>query len=259
MRCREVVPALDAYLDGELGPVSADRVRRHLERCPACAERRQGRVALVAAIRAEVPYHRLTAERRARIRQAVRHRASAPARARVRWRQWPALAASALLVFGAGWMLGSARDQTSRGQALETEVVSGHIRALMLDHLTDVASSDHHSVKPWFNGKLDFSPPVPELASEGFPLLGGRLDYLGGRAVAALAYGRRNHVIDVFLWPIAPGEPAMPVRSSAHQGYGLVQWTQGGMSFWAVSDLNFRELRQFVALLQRSDSSAQAP
>lgn len=259
MRCREVVPALDAYLDGELGPVSAERVRRHLERCPACGERRQARMALVAAIQAEVPYHRLSAEGRARIRRAIRRRASEHGRPRVWWGQWTTIAASALLVFGAGWMLGSAHDRATGSETLNAEVVSGHIRALMLDHLTDVASSDHHTVKPWFNGKLDFSPPVPDLASDGFPLLGGRLDYLGGRAVAALAYGRRNHLIDVFLWPIGPGERELPPRSSSHHGYGLIHWSRGGMNYWAVSDLNITELHQFVALLQRSDSSAQAP
>jgi anti-sigma factor RsiW len=258
MRCREVVPALDAYLDGELGPVSSERVRRHLERCPACAERRQGRMALIAAIRAEVPHHRLSPEGRARIVRAIRRRASQPTRPMAGWGQWTALAASALLVFGAGWMLSSTQRQ-SGGEPLETEVVSGHIRALMLDHLTDVASSDHHTVKPWFNGKLDFSPPVPDLASDGFPLLGGRLDYLGGRAVAALAYGRRQHLIDVFLWPTGPGEREVAARSSSRHGYGLVHWSRGGMNYWAVSDLNLAELLQFVALLQRSDSSAQAP
>jgi anti-sigma factor RsiW len=258
MRCREVVPALDAYIDGELGTVSAERVRRHLERCPACAERRQGRMALVAAIRAEVPYHRLSAEGRARIRRAIRARASGSARPPVWWRQWTAVAASALLVFGAGWMLGSTHDRVS-SEALDGEVVSGHIRALMLDHLTDVASSDHHTVKPWFNGKLDFSPPVQDLASQGFPLLGGRLDYLDGRAVAALAYGRRNHVIDVFVWPIGPGVRGPPQASSSHHGYGLIHWSRGGMNYWVVSDLNTAELHQFAGLLQRSDSSAATP
>lgn len=258
MRCREVVPALDAYLDGELGPVSAERVRRHLERCPACAERRQGRMALAAAIRAEVPYHRLSTAGGARIRRAIRRRAPEPARAPV-WRQWFAVAASAFLVFGAGLMAGSARDRVNGGQALDAEAVSGHIRALMLDHLTDVASSDHHTVKPWFNGKLDFSPPVQDLASQGFPLLGGRLDYLGGRAVAALAYGRRNHVIDVFVWPTSPPERELPAQSGSEHGYWVIHWSHGGMTYWAVSDLNTTELHQFAALLQRSDSSAPRP
>jgi anti-sigma factor RsiW len=258
MRCREVVPALDAYLDGELGPVSSERVRRHLERCPACAEWRQGRMALIAAIRAEVPSHRLSAEGRARIRRATRGRTFQPIRPAAWWGRWTALAASALLVFGAGWMLATTQRMNG-GEPLEAEVVSGHIRALMLDHMTDVASTDHHTVKPWFNGKLDFSPPVPDLASDGFPLLGGRLDYLGGRAVAALAYGRRRHLIDVFLWPVAPGEREAMAQSSTRNGYGLVHWSRGGMDYWAVSDLNMGELHQFVALLQRSDSSAQAP
>lgn len=156
-------------------------------------------------------------------------------------------------------MLGSAHTRLGSRDTLDAEVVSGHVRALMLDHLTDVASSDHHTVKPWFNGKLDFSPPVPDLARDGFPLLGGRLDYLGGRPVAALAYGRRSHLIDVFVWPAGPREPEQPERSTSRHGYGLIHWSRAGMNYWVVSDLNAMELHQLAGLLQRSDSSAPTP
>jgi anti-sigma factor RsiW len=133
---------------------------------------------------------------------------------------------------------------------LTQELVAGHVRSQMLpSHRFDVASSDPHTVKPWFEGKLDFAPPVKDLAGQGFPLIGGRLDYLHNRPVAALVYQRRKHTINLFIWPSPPGSgPA--TKKTTHNGYNLLKWTKSGMTFWAVSDLNERELQEFARLIQ---------
>ncbi len=198
-----------------------------------------------------------------------------PGRLRRRWSWWkpgglPALTLATGLAAGA--LLVAALPVTQRpwgaGPAtpeLRQEVLAGHIRSLLTDgHLTDVGSSDQHTVKPWFAGRLDFSPPVPDLAGQGFPLVGGRLDYLDGRPVAALVYRRRGHVINVFVWPDATaGAPATPVRAEAgtgaDRGHAVLRWTQAGMAFWAVSDLNAAELADFARLFEEHATAPGTP
>ena len=160
------------------------------------------------------------------------------------WLWWPRLATVA-----AGVAVLAVILWRPSASGVSQELLADHIRSLMANHLTDVPSTDQHTVKPWFNGKLDFSPVVKDLAAQGFPLAGGRLDYLAGRPVAALVYKRRQHVINLFTWP-APGLPDRAEETTSRQGYNTVSWTRAGMSYAAVSDLNMKELREFAALVE---------
>ena len=161
-----------------------------------------------------------------------------------------AVAASLALVTAVGWGLLRAVSVRSADVFLTQELVASHVRSQMLpSHRFDVVSSDAHTVKPWFEGKLDFSPPVKDLLDQGFPLSGGRLDYLHGRAVAALVYHRRNHSINLFIWPSSAGDETAPQKSTS-QGFHILQWTRSGMTFWAVCDLNEDELQEFALLIQ---------
>jgi anti-sigma factor RsiW len=150
--------------------------------------------------------------------------------------------AGAAAVVAAAW-IAVVRLPANAEQAMATEVVSSHVRSMMASHLTDVTSTDQHTVKPWFDGKVDFAPPVTDLAAQGFPLLGGRLDYLGGHPVAALVYGRRKHVINLFVWPQSGDRPP---REVTLRGYHTVHGVKNGMEYWAVSDVNPQDLELLV-------------
>jgi len=255
---RELELQLDAYVDGELAPAEARELEAHLKECGECARLHEARVALSAAIRGQVPAFRAPDALRNRVRAAVRAAAGAAGAPLSRWvvtpvaRRWLAVAASLAVVAVGSWRLALGR---AGAEALAGQVLASHVRSLMPGHLADVVSSDQHTVKPWFNGKLDFSPPVYDFAGRGFPLLGGRLDYLGGRPVAALVYGRRQHVINVFVSPTAhaPAGGGGGSMAATRQGYHLLHWTTAEYAYWVVSDLGLAELRDFVGLLRQAD------
>jgi anti-sigma factor RsiW len=240
--CEDVERDLDAYVDGELDSDAAAAVRGHLSGCAVCGRRVAERQGLSRLVRS-APYY--SAPDRLRARVSAQTTRSTSMRRLLTW------AAAAVVVLAVGGGIALLRSPATGDDAIVDEVVDGHVRSLMAEHLFDVRSTDQHTVKPWFLGKLDFSPPVVDLASVGFPLVGGRLDYLDGRPVAALVYQRQKHTINVFVSPGRDTEVrAIGVRTV--RGFHVHHWIRDGMSFWAVSDLNDTELTQFARALQSS-------
>ena len=169
------------------------------------------------------------------------------------WQQWLGLG----VAFACGVVLSVSlmfvRGEPESQNRIASQVVGGHVRSLMVAHLSDVASTDQHTVKPWFSGKLDYSPPVINLANEGFPLIGGRLDYMDERPVAALVYQHQLHTINVFVWPMR--SKSLPVLGAVtRQGFNVISWQDEGMQFWAVSDLNIAGLKSFSEILRNHPS-----
>jgi anti-sigma factor RsiW len=237
MVCRDVVDRLSPFVDDELDPVASREVARHVETCPTCTAALARQRELGESVRHNLEYHRAPDLLRARLMHDLRgaeQRENLPVR-RVAlpwgWLGATAAAAAVVAVVAGTWMASS----LSRGaeDAEVREAVSGHIRSLMANHLTDVASTDQHTVKPWFSGRVDFSPPVTDFAAQEYPLIGGRLDYMQGHPVAALVYMHRKHIINVFVWP-QNGAADGIAPAVTQQGYHVIHATHGGMTFWVV-------------------------
>ncbi|HTT07427.1 MAG TPA: anti-sigma factor [Gammaproteobacteria bacterium] len=249
MTCDELQPLVHAYMDNELDPARCLDLERHLEGCDACRRSVQDWQKLRAQLAASKLYFRASDTLRQRIRSRLKQ-ISRAMNSRRPWRSAIATAAMLLLIIGVMWAGIPYFRYAGDGDALAREVVADHVRSLMVDHLTDVQSSDQHTVKPWFDGKIDFSPMVRDFAEQGFPLVGGRLDYLADRPVAALVYHRRQHYINVFLWP-AGNAAAEPQKSMNRDGYNVIHWSQQGMNYWMVSNLNEEELLILAGLLRQ--------
>ena len=255
MSCKLTQRFVPGYLDGELDLSRTIEMETHLQVCGECARELERLQALRAAMQRGSLAYVAPEGLRERIQSSLR--ASTPVEAPERARGWNAFpflrwagafAVFALCAVTAWQFLPGLRGPTS-DQRLAAEVLTSHVRSLEANHLMDVASTDQHTVKPWFDGKLDFSPPVEDLASDGFPLVGGRLDYLEGRQVAALVYQRRKHFINVFVWPDASGSNSTQTLDS-RQGYNMTRWSRSGFKFWAVSDVSAQDLADFVRLLE---------
>lgn len=247
--CPDWTDRLQALVDGELDAMNAAEVEAHVAGCSACADAYASALALRTALRGEgvrtAAPDRLHARLDAALEAATARRIRPGLRVRER-AAWSV--AGAGLAIAACAVLAVGIAPTWQAASLERELVAGHVRSEMARHLTDVATSDQHVVKPWFDGKVDFAPPVIDLADQGFPIVGGRLDYIGERTVAALVYRRGRHVINLFVWP--DRAPIGPAEAHPAGGYTLVHWSRGGMTFWAVSDVNEADLRAFQRLLE---------
>lgn len=239
---------LGALVDGELDAANVALVEAHVTRCEGCREELE----------------RLQAVRRLVSADALRH--SAPDSLDRRIAALPGLSRKSSrssilpgwLVPGVGGALAASLAMVTLVQppaqsAIDQQLVSSHVRSLQAGHLTDVQTTNQHIVKPWFNGKVDFAPPVPELAAQGFPLAGGRLDSIDGKTVAAIVYRRRLHTVNLFVWPAK----AASERSALEDGFSLVEWSDGGLRFAAVSDIPPGELRQFERHFRAQTQQAQ--
>jgi anti-sigma factor (TIGR02949 family) len=258
MRCVDCNETLDAYLDGELMPDETRTVRDHIAICPECSRAYDALAATSHLLQEGLVHYSAPDVLKARIRSAVTQPDSYEPRPRAGRTQWVRLAAAgvAIALASSAATLATVR-QGAATRSVPGEVLASHVRSLMPGHLTDVVSNDQHNVKPWFNGRLNLSPQVPALDSAGFVLVGGRLDYLAGRPVAAVVYSRRQHIINVFSWPDAGGD-AQESETTA-QGYHLVHWRTDHVDYWIVSDLNASALSQFVTLFRRGGGESTRP
>ena len=261
MPCATDKLLLQAYADGELDLVRALEISDHLKTCPECAQETRNLETLRKALRSGGLYGQAPQSLRNRIVTAAAQelgisRQPKPIRETPRRGgvKWLAVAAVIAIIVLLGLRLIPGLRTSRQDDLIAQEIVASHIRSLQPGHLYDVESTDQHTVKPWFDGKLDFAPPVRDLADQGFPLVGGRLDYIGNRAVAALVYQRRKHFVNLYVWPESSGDVAIAPddhKRESRDGYNLAEWRQGDMHLCAVSDVSADDLEQFMQLLQR--------
>jgi anti-sigma factor RsiW len=257
--CEEARPLVHAYVDGELDVVRSLEIEAHLSSCAGCAHEQACLQVLHKALSSGALYHEAPAGLERRVRAAVRDARRAEGRPTfARWHYGWAGAAAAAVLLVAILVRGVLPTGPSAGDLTAREVVDDHLRSLTANHLTDVLSSNQHTVKPWFDGKLNFTPPVEDLAAEGFPLVGGRLDYLDNRLVAAVVYRRRQHIINLFISPAERAADILPA-SQVRGGYNIVHWTKSGMAYWAVSSVSAPELAKFAHLVREESPAASTP
>jgi anti-sigma factor RsiW len=250
MNCELVETTIHGYFDGELDAVRSAEFEHHLESCDRCQAVLEGLESLCTQLQQSNLYERASSDLREKIRKQISQETTtaivSPGPSWKRWFLLPAfgtLAAAAALITIMLFVIPSHRQST-----LTVELIDAHVRSLQPGHLFDVQSTDQHTVKPWFDGKLDFIPPVADFSAQGFPLVGGRLDVIDGHNVAGLIYGRRKHFINVFVWPKRETE-SIAETSGSRQGYNWVAGQSGGMEIYLVSDAALSDLRELKGLI----------
>src|SRR5215475_10700169 len=242
MTCNETKNLLNSYVDGGLDSAGSLSVESHIQRCTSCLTDMENLRSLSSAIQNGGLHFTAPPSLKRKVQAAIRAANPEVKRPFFNWR-WAGALVSAILVVVVGLVLTAQRQKSLEETLLVDDIVSSHVRSMMVNHLTDVASSDSHTVKPWFGGKLDYSPPAKDLTEQGFRLIGGRLDYLDSRPVAAVVYQRSQHFINLFVWP--SGDTRIkPEDQLARQGYNIIHWTKSGMTYWLVSELNLTELTE---------------
>jgi anti-sigma factor RsiW len=242
----------DSLADRELDRSSARKVEQHLKVCSDCSQKFDSRAALSSIIKKQATYHSAPAALADRIRAQFEgwrpaYRENRAGRFKMfDWARWLQLAGAVAATVVLTTTVTLRLAGTTGDPRVAEQIISGHSRSVLTNHQIDVASSDQHTVKPWLSARLDFSPTVVDLAESGFPLRGGRLDYVANRPVAVLVYGHRQHVIDLFIWPIEEGVRTSANRKFSQNGLNVLHWTAGGMGYWAVSDVNSADLEVFA-------------
>jgi anti-sigma factor RsiW len=251
MNCELAETTIHGYFDGELDAVRSAEFEQHLERCSQCQAALEGIDSLRMQLQQSDLYEHASPELREKIRKQIAQETSnTPFTPRLSWKTWflvPAfgtLATAAALITIMLFVIPSHREAT-----LTAELIDAHVRSLQPGHLFDVQSTDQHTVKPWFDGKLDFIPPVADYSAQGFPLVGGRLDVVDGHNVAALVYARRKHFINIFIWPERNKE-SIPERSGSRQGYNWLAGQSGDMQIYLISDVAASDLRELKGLIR---------
>ena len=253
MNCQECRDYIDPYFDNELTAGDAIRVQQHLGDCSKCRERLQSRETLTALLGNPELKFEAPETLPGKVESAIRSPTGSPRMRPARkysapWIYIPlALAAAMALLFGLLFLNKSGLFNRLDTHSLVDEVVASHVRSMLATHLLDVPSTDQHTVKPWFDGKLKFAPPVHDFADHGFRLIGGRLDYLDNQEIAAVVYQRNKHIINVFVWP-AESDVNRSLQSFSRSGYNIIHWNRDGFEWWAVSDVTAADLEVLAEL-----------
>ena len=248
MTCRETKNLLNAYVDGELDSTSILTVESHMQRCASCLTEGENLQALASAVENGALRFKAPPRLKRNVQATICAENAGTRSSFFNWR-WASAFASVVLVVTLAWVVAVRWTKSSEQTQVVNDIVSSHVRSLMANHVTDVSSSDSHTVKPWFGGKLDYSPPAKDLTAQGFRLVGGRLDYLENRPVAAIVYQRSQHFINLFVWPSNRSSVKQEAQLTL-QGYNVIHWTKSDMTYWLISELNQAELNECAQLLK---------